>query len=106
VFRRDHALVNLTLHQAIPIPRRKLGINHGNSGGPLVDRSGDVIGINAILLTTQANEGSNGLDFAISSTAVDYVWRHLRDPASITVSWIGAHVQDATSDLAKAVGLD
>ena len=80
-------------------------LNHGNSGGPLIDTQGEVIGIDTILLTNTANEGSNGLGFAIASTVVDYVVRHLRDPASAPVGWIGIQMQDVTSDLASALRL-
>lgn len=80
-------------------------INHGNSGGPLVDRQGKVIGVATILLTNLPGEGSNGLGFAISSTVVGYVMRHLLNPRDAAVGWIGVRVQDATSDLARAFDL-
>ena len=80
-------------------------INHGNSGGPLLNTAGRVIGVNTILLTNQKNEGSNGLGFAISSVVVNYVVQHLENPAQAPVGWIGTHVQDVTSDLARAFGM-
>src|SRR6185312_7405136 len=80
-------------------------INHGNSGGPLVDSQGKVIGVDTILLTNLPGEGSNGLGFAISSTVVGYVVRHLLNPSEAAVGWIGVRVQDATSDLARAFDL-
>jgi serine protease Do len=80
-------------------------INHGNSGGPLVDKQGQVIGVDTVLLTNLPGEGSNGLGFAISSTVVGYVVRHLLDPASAPVGWIGVQVQDVTSDLARTFDL-
>jgi serine protease Do len=81
-------------------------INHGNSGGPLLNTNGHVIGVNTILLTNVKNEGSNGLGFAISSTVVGYVVRHVKNPDSAPVGWIGTHVQDTTSDLAQALGMN
>ncbi len=80
-------------------------INHGNSGGPLLNTAGQVIGVNTILLTNQKNEGSNGLGFAISSVVVNYVVQHLENPAQAPVGWIGTHVQDVTSDLARAFAM-
>ncbi|MGH7041654.1 MAG: trypsin-like peptidase domain-containing protein, partial [Acetobacteraceae bacterium] len=80
-------------------------INHGNSGGPLVDTKGEVVGVDTILLTNMANEGSNGLGFAISSTVVGYVIRHLLYPAAAPVGWIGTQLQDLTPALAKAFGI-
>ena len=80
-------------------------INHGNSGGPLIDTRGDVVGVDTILLTNLPNEGSNGLGFAISASVVRYVVRHLLDPAAAPVGWIGAQLQDLTPDLARAFGI-
>lgn len=80
-------------------------INHGNSGGPLIDTKGHVIGVDTILLTNRPDEGSNGLGFAISATVVRYVVRHLIDPGSTPLGWIGTHVQDVSPDLAQAFGI-
>ncbi len=80
-------------------------INHGNSGGPLIDAAGEVVGVDTILLTNIANEGSNGLGFAISSTVVGYVLRHLLDPDTAPVGWVGIRLQDLTPDLAEAFGI-
>jgi serine protease Do len=78
-------------------------INYGNSGGPLIDTNGDVIGLNSALVTTTRNEGSMGLGFAISSSVLTRVLHHLR--YHTPVGWIGTHVQDTSPDLAKAFGL-
>ena len=77
--------------------------NHGNSGGPLVDVSGNVIGVNTILLTNQPNEGSNGLSFAISSNIVAAVLDHLVHPVPKPLGWIGVHLQGMTPELALAL---
>ncbi len=81
-------------------------INHGNSGGPLIDTKGEVVGVDTILLTNVANEGSNGLGFAISSPVVGEVVNHLIDPNAAPVGWIGTSLQDVTPDLADAFGMD
>ena len=80
-------------------------INHGNSGGPLLDRRGKVIGVNTILLTNLPNEGSNGLGFAISSNVVADALRHLLHPDRRPIGWIGLHLQGMTPNLAVALGL-
>jgi serine protease Do len=77
-------------------------INHGNSGGPLVDAEGDVIGVNSILYTNESNEGSNGVGFAISSKIVAIVVSHLRHPPD-RFGWIGLHLQSMTPDLSRAL---
>jgi serine protease Do len=78
-------------------------INYGNSGGPLINTNGEVVGLNSALMTTTRNEGSMGLGFAISSSVLTRVLNHLRYHTS--VGWIGTHVQDTSPDLAKAFGL-
>ena len=80
-------------------------INHGNSGGPLVDAAGDVIGVNTILVTSLPDEGSNGLGFAISSNVVDAALRHLLHPNRRPIGWIGLHLQGVTPNLAEAMEL-
>ena len=80
-------------------------INHGNSGGPLIDTRGRVIGVNTILLTNLPNEGSNGLGFAISSNIVADALRHLLHPERQPIGWIGLHLQGMTPNLSRAMGL-
>jgi serine protease Do len=78
-------------------------INHGNSGGPLLDGAGNVIGVNTTLLTNQANEGSNGIGFAISSNVVAAVLDHLLQPVPKPIGWIGVHLQGMMPELAQAL---
>ncbi len=80
-------------------------INHGNSGGPVLDRDGEVIGIATILVTNTEGEGSNGLGFAIASTEAAYAVRHLLHPDTGTVGWIGVHLQDVTPPIQQAFHL-
>ena len=80
-------------------------INHGNSGGPMIDSEGKVLGISTILVTNGAGEGSNGLGFAISAWTASYVVNHLIHPNGSTVGWSGLHLQDATSALQRAFHL-
>lgn len=80
-------------------------INHGNSGGPLIDSKGKVVGVNTALTTLDANGGSIGIGYAIPSDETNYVVHQLMDPHLRPPGWIGAHLQDVTPDLARAFGL-
>ena len=80
-------------------------INHGNSGGPLIDTAGEVIGVNSILITNEPNEGSNGLGFAISSSVVAAALRHLLHPEQRPIGWIGVRLQGMTPNSTTALGL-
>lgn len=80
-------------------------INHGNSGGPMVDRSGDVAGIASEFVSPGAGEASSGLGFAIASGVASHAVQVLLDPQKTTVGWIGAHLQDLGPDLARAFNM-
>jgi serine protease Do len=80
-------------------------LNRGSSGGPMIDRDGNVLGISTILVTKNEGEGFNGLGFAISGTAAAYTVRHLLHPDIATVGWIGVHVQDVSPPLKSAFHL-
>jgi serine protease Do len=79
-------------------------INPGNSGGPLLDCSGDIVGINSALLSNSNVLGSVGLGFALPSNDVQFATRKLRDPRTAVPNWIGLHLQDLTPRLATAFG--
>jgi serine protease Do len=81
-------------------------INHGNSGGPLVNTAGEVVGIDTALYSDVANGGSIGLGFAIPSNDARFVVGRLREYGNVMAGWIGASVQDMTADLAAAMGMD
>jgi serine protease Do len=78
-------------------------INHGNSGGPLVNVSGELVGINTFILTESG--GSQGLGFAVPSALVDVAYRQLRTYGHLHQGQIGANVQTITPDLARGLGL-
>jgi serine protease Do len=74
-------------------------INRGNSGGPLFDENGDVIGINTAIISPTG--GSIGLGFAIPSEIAVGVVNQLRQYGTMKRGWLGVHVQDVTDDIAK-----
>ncbi len=80
-------------------------INHGNSGGPLVDTSGDVIGMNSVIIAPGSYGGSIGLNFAIPSNMLKFVSDQLRQYGRVRPAWIGAWFQQATPQLKQGFGL-
>jgi serine protease Do len=78
-------------------------INHGNSGGPLVNMRGEIIGINtAIVSRTGVNEG---IGLAIPSNMVENVMRQLINSGEVVRGYIGVHIQDVDEKLAKSFEL-
>jgi serine protease Do len=80
-------------------------INLGNSGGPLFNSSGEVIGINTALYNPDEQAGSIGLGFAIPWNDANFVVRQLRQNGRVRAGYLGAGLQQVTSDIAAAVGL-
>ncbi len=80
-------------------------INQGNSGGPLLNSLGEVIGVNAVIFTP--NQGSIGLGFAIPINRVKTVLNELRKHGKIERNfWIGWEVQTVDNRVARYFGLD
>lgn len=79
-------------------------INRGNSGGPLFNMNGEVIGVNTAILSP--NGGSIGIGFAMSSRVAENVIFQLRDFGETRRGWLGVRIQDITEDLAEGLGLE
>ncbi len=79
-------------------------INRGNSGGPLFNMAGDVIGVNTAILSP--NGGSIGIGFAMSSRVAANVIQQLKDFGETRRGWLGVRIQDVTPDLAEGLGLE
>ena len=78
-------------------------INRGNSGGPLFNMDGDVIGVNTAILSP--NGGSIGIGFAMSSAVVASVVEQLQEFGETRRGWLGVRIQDVDAQLAEALGL-
>ncbi len=80
-------------------------INRGNSGGPLFNMEGKVIGVNTAILSP--NGGSIGIGFAMSSAVVINVVDQLKEFGETRRGWLGVRIQDVTPDMVDAIeGLD
>jgi len=78
-------------------------INSGNSGGPLFDMNGDVIGINTAIL---GQSGSIGIGFSIPSNSAKKVINQLIEFGETKRGWLGVRIQIVTKEIAEAEGLD
>ena len=79
-------------------------INRGNSGGPLFNTDGEVIGINTAIFSQSG--GSVGIGFAISSNLAQRVTSQLAEFGTTRRGWLGVFIQEVTPDIADSLGLD
>ena len=78
-------------------------INSGNSGGPLFDMNGNVIGINTAIL---GRNGSIGIGFSIPSNSAQIVINQLIEFGETKRGWLGVRIQDVTKEIAEVEKLD
>jgi serine protease Do len=78
-------------------------INKGNSGGPLFDLKGEVIGINSAIFSPSG--GSVGIGFAIPSDLVQHVVQQFRTIGKVRRGWIGVRLQSVSAEIAEALDL-
>jgi serine protease Do len=78
-------------------------INRGNSGGPLFNMDGQVIGINTAIFSPSG--GSIGIGFSIPSNMAKNIVNQLRDYGHPRRGWLGVKIQQVTPDIAESLGL-
>jgi len=78
-------------------------INSGNSGGPLFDMEGNVIGINTAIL---GRNGSIGIGFSIPSNSAQIIINQLIEFGETKRGWLGVRIQDVTKEIAEVEKLD
>jgi serine protease Do len=78
-------------------------INRGNSGGPLINMNGDVIGINSQIATSDGN--SNGIGFALPSNEANYVYKQILANGKVKRGYLGVVLESVKSEFAKVYEL-
>lgn len=78
-------------------------INRGNSGGPLFNMFGEVVGINSAIISPSG--GSIGLGFSIPSELAVSVVQQLREFGETRRGWLGVRIQPVTDDIAESLGM-
>ncbi len=88
----------------VPFIQTDVAINPGNSGGPLFNVEGEVVGINAQILSQTG--GSMGVSFTIPIDVAMEVADQLRNEGKVTRGWLGVVIQEVTRDLAESFGME
>ena len=79
-------------------------INQGNSGGPLFNMAGEVVGINTAIFSQSG--ASVGIGFSIPAAAAQSVISQLRQYGRTRRGWLGVRIQEVTEEIAESLGLD
>jgi serine protease Do len=80
-------------------------LNHGNSGGAMINTAGEVIGINTGLYSSPGNTGSIGLGFAMPINDAMFIINQFLTTGKVRGGWVGVDAQAMTPELAAAFGL-
>lgn len=96
---------NLDLTKVEDFIQTDASINHGNSGGPLLNADGEVVGMNTAIVTSLGG-GGLGIGLAIPSNIAKLIMNELITDGTVSRGYLGVTLQPVDNDLAKAFGLD
>jgi serine protease Do len=78
-------------------------INRGNSGGPLFNMAGEVIGVNSAIFSPSG--GSIGIGFSVPTSLAEPVIKQLKETGYVKRGWLGVKIQTVTDEIAESIGL-
>ena len=88
----------------VPFIQTDVAVNPGNSGGPLFNQHGEVVGVNSQIYSRSG--GYQGLSFAIPINLAMNVASQIKATGKVSRGWLGVSIQEVSSDLAESFGLD
>lgn len=94
---------NVSREAAVPFIQSDVALNPGNSGGPLFNRQGEVVGVNSLIFS--GTGGYMGLSFSIPIDVAMDIYQQIRQNGKVTRVYLGISVQDVDRNLAEAYGL-
>lgn len=97
---------NLDLANIEDFIQTDAAINRGNSGGPLLNLEGQVVGMNTAIVTNTGGGGYMGIGFAIPSNMLKHIMEQLKTSGSVTRGFIGVTLQNIDQNLAHAFNLN
>ncbi len=89
--------------QYVPYIQTDVAVNPGNSGGPLINLRGEVVGLNSQIFSSTGTY--NGISFAVPIDLAMEVVGQLRKSGRVVRGWLGLNIQDVTRDLADSFGM-
>ncbi len=96
---------NIGTSNAVDFIQTDAAINKGNSGGPMFDSKGNLIGINTAIFSTSGNGGSIGIGFAIPTNIASSVIKQLKNNGKVVRGWLGVNVQYVSPNMAEAMDM-
>ena len=88
----------------VPFIQTDVAVNPGNSGGPLFNLQGEVVGVNSQIYSRSG--GYQGLSFSIPIDVAMEVANQLKTSGNVSHGWLGVAIQEVSSDLSESFGLD